>query len=53
VQETHVSNSYLTAIEQALGGLSDVDRNAVAQHIKTLVKMSKKRRCAILTLTEE
>ena len=53
VQETHVSDSYLTAIEQALGGLSNVDRNAVAQHIKKLAEMSKKWRYAILTLTEE
>ena len=52
-QETHVSDPYLAAIEQALGELSDVDRNAVAQHIKKLAKMSKKRRHAILTLTEE
>jgi len=43
----------LTAIEQALGELSDVDSNAVAQYIKQLAKMSKKRRHAILTLTEE
>ena len=52
-QETRVSDPYLTAIEQALGELSDVDSNAVAQHIKQLAKMSKKRRHAILTLTEE
>lgn len=52
-QQTRGSDPYLTAIEQALGELSDVDRNAVAQHIKKLVKMSKKRRHAILTLTEE
>ena len=52
-EQTRVSDPYLTAIEQALGELSDVDRNAVAQHIKKLAKMSKKRRHAILTLTEE
>ena len=52
-QETHISDPYLAAIEQALGKLSDVDRNTVAQHIKELAKMSKKRRHAILTLTEE
>ena len=52
-QETQFSDPYLTAIELALGELSDVDRNAVARHIKKLAKMSKKRRYAILTLTEE
>jgi len=52
-QETQFSDPYLTAIEKALGELSDVDRNAVAQHIKSLATMSNKRRKAILTLTEE
>ena len=52
-QETRVSEPYLTSIEQALGELPSVERNAVAQHINALATMSKKRRHAILTLTEE
>ena len=52
-QETRVSEPYLTSIEQALGELPGVERNAVAQHINALATMSKKRRHAILTLTEE
>ena len=52
-QETRVSEPYLTSIEQALGELSGVERDAVAQHINALATMSKKRRHAILTLTEE
>ena len=52
-QETRVSEPYLTSIEQALGELPGVERDAVAQHINALATMSKKRRHAILTLTEE
>ena len=52
-QETRVFEPYLTSIEQALGELPGVERDAVAQHINALATMSKKRRHAILTLTEE
>ena len=52
-QETRVFEPYLTSIEQALGELPSGERNAVAQHINALATMSKKRRHAILTLTEE
>ena len=52
-QETRIFEPYLTSIEQALGELSGVERDAVAQHINALATMSKKRRHAILTLTEE
>ena len=52
-QQARIVDPFLPAIEQALSVLSDVDRNAVVQHIKKLAKMSKKRRRAILTLTEE
>ena len=52
-QETRVFEPYLTSIEQALGELPSVERDAVAQHINALATMSKKRRYAILTLTEE
>ena len=52
-QETRVSEPYLTSIKQALGELPSVERDAVAQHINALATMSKNRRHAILTLTEE
>tara|TARA_B100001123_G_scaffold331933_1_gene374428 strand:- start:1352 stop:1567 length:216 start_codon:yes stop_codon:yes gene_type:complete len=51
-QETRVSEPYLTSIKQALGELSGVERDAVAQHINALATMSKKRRNAIMALTE-
>ena len=35
-QQTRIVDPYLPAIEQALSALSDVDRNAVVQHIKKL-----------------
>jgi len=43
----------LGIIQQALAMLPGVERDAVAQHINALATMSKKRRHAILTLTEE
>ena len=43
----------LGIIQQALVMLPGVERDAVAQHINALATMSKKRRHAILTLTEE
>ncbi len=43
----------LEMIQKALAILPGVERDAVAQHIHALAKMSKKRRHAILTLTEE
>ena len=41
------------AIAQILAKLSDSERRAITNHIKTLTSMSKKRRAAILTLTNE
>ena len=40
-------------IQKALAILPGIERDAVVQHINALAAMSKKRRHAILTLTEE
>ena len=52
-EKTNEITPQLEIIQQALAMLPGVERNAVAQHINALATMSKKRRHAILTLTEE
>ena len=52
-QQTGQTDAQSTAIERELAKLADVDRDAMTRHVIALATMSKKRRHAILTLTEE
>ena len=52
-QQTGQTDAQSTAIERELGKLADVDRDAMTRHVIALATISKKRRHAILTLTEK